>query len=119
MIDEYWKIVIFQIVVFIAVAPIILTSYTLAPRSRNPIKYAPFECGQLPLGEGRSRFAMQYYAYILMFAILDVVAMFLYAWGLAFANVGSLGVLSLVLFIGILLPPLGYALYLSGRRELW
>jgi len=117
--DEFWKILLFQLVVFIGIAPILLTSYIMAPRAKNPIKDEPFECGQLPIGEGRVRFAMQYYAYILMFAVMDVVAMFLYAWGLAFANVGFFGVVSLILFIGVLVPPLVYALHLSGRRELW
>ncbi len=35
----------------------------------------------MPTGEGRSHFMMQYYAYILMFVVFDVMSIFLYAWG--------------------------------------
>ncbi len=93
----------------------------LAPRRPNPIKNAPFECGQVPVGAGKMHFMMQYYAYLLMFIVFDVLGMFLYAWAAAYRPLG-LGLSSdwtLTLFMGMLFVPMGFALVLAGRRELW
>ncbi len=66
-----------------AMAPALLISRMISPRKRsNPVKFLPMECGQVPSGEGRTHFMMQYYPYILMFVVFDVMAIFLYAWGI-------------------------------------
>jgi len=101
--------------------PVVVLPRLLAPRRPNPIKNAPFECGQVPVGAGKVHFMMQYYAYLLMFLVFDVLAMFLYAWAAAYQPL-ALGVssdLMLTLFMGLLFVPMGYALILAGRRELW
>ena len=101
--------------------PVVLIPKLLAPRRPNPIKNAPFECGQVPVGAGKMHFMMQYYAYLLMFIVFDVLSMFLYAWAAAYQPLG-LGVASswiLTLFMGLLFIPMGFALYLAGRREIW
>ena len=64
--------------------PTLIIPRLLAPRKPNPIKNAPFECGQVPAGKGKMHFMMQYYAYLLMFVVFDVMAMFLYAWAAAY-----------------------------------
>jgi NADH-quinone oxidoreductase subunit A len=101
--------------------PVVIVPKILGPRRPNPIKNAPFECGQVPVGAGKVHFMMQYYAYLLMFVVFDVLSMFLYAWAAAYRPL-ALGVGSdweLTLFMGMLFIPMGYALYLAGRRELW
>ena len=106
-------------IVFIVL--IVVASRLLAPRRPNPIKNAPFECGQVPAGAGKMHFMMQYYAYLLMFIVFDVLSMFLYAWAAAYRPL-ALGVSSdwiVTLFMGMLFVPMGFALYLAGKRELW
>ena len=101
--------------------PVVVLPKILAPRRPNPIKNAPFECGQVPMGRGKKHFMMQYYAYLLMFIVFDVMGMFLYAWAAAYRPL-ALGASSdwiLTLFIGIFLIPMAFALTLAGRRELW
>ena len=76
----------------VATAPALLISRMIAPRTgSNPVKFLPMECGQVPSGAGRTHFMMQYYAYILMFVIFDVMAIFLYAWGGAVLNLPKSG----------------------------
>ena len=92
-----------------------------APRSPNPIKNAPFECGQVPQGAGKMHFMMQYYAYLLMFLVFDVLGMFLYAWAAAYQPM-ALGLSSdwlVTLFMALLFVPMGFALVLAGKREIW
>ena len=101
--------------------PTVLLPRLLAPRRPNPLKNAPFECGQVPAGAGKMHYMMQYYAYLLMFIVFDVLSMFLYAWAAAYKPL-ALGLSSdwmLTLFMGMLFVPMGFALVLAGRRELW
>ncbi|MDA4124890.1 MAG: NADH-quinone oxidoreductase subunit A [Thaumarchaeota archaeon] len=101
--------------------PVVIAPRLLAPRRPNPIKNAPFECGQVPVGSGKAHFMMQYYAYLLMFIVFDVLSMFLYAWAAAYKPM-ALGLSSdwmLTLFMGLVFVPMGFALVLAGRREIW
>jgi NADH-quinone oxidoreductase subunit A len=101
--------------------PVVVVPKLLAPKRPNPIKNAPFECGQVPVGAGKMHFMMQYYAYLLMFIVFDVLSMFLYAWAAAYKPM-ALGLSSdwmVTLFMGMLFVPMGFAIYLAGKRELW
>lgn len=77
------------------------------------------ECGQVPSGEGRSHFMMQYYSYILMFVVFDVMSIFLYAWGTTFFAIPREATLPMLGFLGIMFAAMGYALFLAGRKGIW
>jgi NADH-quinone oxidoreductase subunit A len=100
--------------------PSLILARLLSPRKRsNPVKFLPMECGQMPTGEGRSHFMMQYYAYILMFVVFDVMAIFLYAWGASLLSIPKEATLPMMAFLAIMFSGMGYALYLSGRKGIW
>ena len=100
--------------------PSLILSKLLSPRKRyNPVKFLPMECGQIPTGEGRSHFMMQYYAYILMFVVFDVMSIFLYAWGASLLSIPKQATLPMMGFLAIMFAAMGYALYLSGRKGIW
>ncbi|MDA4134384.1 MAG: NADH-quinone oxidoreductase subunit A [Thaumarchaeota archaeon] len=101
--------------------PALVIPRLLAPRKPNPIKNAPYECGQVPAGSGKMHFMMQYYAYLLMFVVFDVMAMFLYAWAAAYQPLalGDLSGWMMTIFVAGLLLPMGFAVYMAGRREIW
>lgn len=103
------------------VALIIILRLLVSPRDPRPTpeKKKPFESGQIAVGPGRTRFIIQYYPYLLMFVVYDVVAMFLFAWGLDLRALGASGSLPILVFIVVLLIPLGYALHLANHRENW
>jgi len=104
----------------LAGVPSLVLSRLLSQRKRyNPVKFLPMECGQVPVGEGRSHFMMQYYAYILMFVVFDVIAIFLYAWGSSLLSISREATLPMIAFLGIMFAAMGYALYLSGRKGIW
>lgn len=104
----------------VATAPALLISRMIAPRKRhNPVKFLPMECGQVPTGEGRTHFMMQYYAYILMFVVFDVMAIFLYAWGSTILNLPPTATLPIMAFLGIMFAAMAFALYQSRRRNIW
>jgi len=104
----------------VATAPALLISRLVAPRrGSSPVKFMPMECGQVPSGAGRTHFMMQYYAYILMFVIFDVMAIFLYAWGSTILNLPRTATLPIMAFLAIMFGAMAYALYQSQRRDIW
>lgn len=100
---------------------IIVLFLLISPRDPRPTpeKRAPFESGQIAVGRGRVRFIIQYYPYLLMFVVYDVVAMFLFAWALNLRGLGLNGTIPVIVFLAVLLIPLVYALNLSKRPENW
>jgi len=104
----------------VATVPVLFLSKLLSPRRRyNPVKFLPMECGQMPSGEGRTHFMMQYYSYILMFVVFDVMSIFLYAWGVSLFSISRSATLPIIGFLAIMFSAMGYALYLSGRKGIW
>lgn len=103
-----------------AMAPALVISRMVSPRKKsNPVKFLPMECGQVPSGEGRTHFMMQYYAYILMFVVFDVVAIFLYAWGSSLLSLPKSATLPIIGFLAIMFGAMAFAIYQSGRRNIW
>ena len=114
-------VLIFYAAVFGVAAgvPVLIIPKIIAPKKPSVAKLATFEAGQVPTGESRVRLMMQYYAYLLMFVVFDVISMFLFAWAVAFAGLGLSSALVIAGFLAIILIAMGYALYLAGKRELW
>ncbi len=104
----------------VATGPALLISRMISPRKQDtPVKFLPMECGQVPSGAGRTHFMMQYYAYILMFVIFDVMAIFLYAWGSVILELPRTATLPIMAFLGIMFGAMAFALYQSKRRDIW
>ena len=104
----------------LALAPALIVSRMISPRTKsNPVKFLPMECGQVPSGAGRTHFMMQYYAYILMFVIFDVMAIFLYAWGSTLLELPKESTLPVLAFLGIMFAAMAFALYQTKRKNIW
>ena len=104
----------------LALAPALVISRMISQRTKsNPVKYLPMECGQIPSGAGRTHFMMQYYAYILMFVIFDVMAIFLYAWGSALLDLPKEATLPILAFLAIMFAAMAFALYQTKRKNIW
>ena len=105
----------------VAVGPALLISRMISPRRRghNPVKFLPMEAGQVPKGEGRTHFMMQYYGYVLMFVIFDVMSIFLYAWGSSLLHLPKTATLPIIAFLVILFAAMAFALYQTKRRNIW
>ena len=117
--SEFAMILVMTLAGVVFTLPTLIIPSLFAPKRRNPIKLQTFEAGQPPTGESRIHLIMQYYSYLIMFVIFDVTVMFLFAWGLAFTNIGIQSLVSLLPFLAVLLCPMAYALHLAGRRENW
>ena len=105
--------------ILVGVPSIVLSRLLMTRRRYNPVKFLPMECGQVPSGEGRSHFMMQYYSYILMFVVFDVMSIFLYAWGVTFFSIPKEATLPMIGCLGVMFAAMGYALFLAGRKGIW
>lgn len=68
----------------------------------------PFESGIVTVGYARLRFPVQFYLVAVLFVIFDMEAVFLFAWAVAFEEVGWIGYFSALTFIIILTVALIY-----------
>ena len=100
-------------VVLVGVA--IALSRLLQPRRPSKVKSSTYECGIDPVGGGWSQSHIRYYIFALLFLIFDVEAVFIFPWAIkledfAAADLGAFVLVEMVIFIGILLVGLIYAI---------
>ena len=81
----------------------------LAPRSYNPQKEDPFECGIPTRGRSWMQFRVGYYLFAILFLMFDVETMFLFPWAVVMRMLGPAALLSIGFFLFILVLGLAYA----------
>lgn len=83
-------------------------SYILGQRHRERATGEPYESGMLPTGSARLRFDVKYYLVAMFFLIFDLETVFVVAWAIAFRELGWMGYIEILIFIGVLLAGLVY-----------
>lgn len=81
----------------------------IAPRSFNPQKGEPYECGIPTRGEAWMQFKVGYYLYAILFLVFDIETVFLFPWATVVGSMGAYGLLSIIFFITVLILGLAYA----------
>jgi NADH-quinone oxidoreductase subunit A len=114
----YW-FVVFVLVMLESGLLFLSIPVALGPRKRSALKEETFEAGQVPPGSKRIRFALQYYAYLLLFLVFDVVIMFLFVWGYAFLSSEMASSVYPLALVAILIPPLAFTVKLTKTLDLW
>lgn len=99
-------VLITGLVLFVGGAAI---SLLLAPRSNNPQKGEPYECGVPTRGTSWMQFKPGYYLYSILFLMFDVETLFLFPWATVVRELGFIGIYSIVFFIAVLALGLAYA----------
>jgi NADH-quinone oxidoreductase subunit A len=81
----------------------------VSPRSFNPQKGEPYECGIPTRGKSMSQFRVGYYLFAILFLMFDVETVFLFPWAVRMRELGAAGLLSIAIFFGVLVLGLAYA----------
>ena len=81
----------------------------LAPRSFNPQKEDPFECGIPTRGRSWMQFRIGYYLFAILFLMFDVETMFLFPWAVVMKSLGLMGLMVVGFFLFVLVLGLAYA----------
>lgn len=102
---------ILTFLVLATVLPIVMVtiSKVLGPRNPSVIKYAPYECGEIPVGRPWIRFRPAYYLFALIFVIFDIETVFVFPWTVIFRRMGVAGLVEMAIFVGVLALGLVYA----------
>jgi NADH-quinone oxidoreductase subunit A len=112
---EQYLPVLFQVLIALGFAVVVLTSSVIFGRSGHDskIKNTAYECGMLPIGEGAPRFSVKFYLVAMLFVLFDIEVVFMYPWAVQFRdllNNGPTALVSMASFAGILTLAYVYAL---------
>jgi NADH-quinone oxidoreductase subunit A len=76
-----------------------VASGLLAPRKQpTDAKVAPYECGIVPEVDTPPRFPIRFYLVAMIFIIFDIEIVFLYPFAVEFKELGTFGLIEIVLF---------------------
>ena len=89
--------------------PIVLRFLKIVPHNPNPIKNATFECGMETIGKTWVQFNFRFYFYALVFIALDVLILFLYPWAVRLKELGTSGLVTILVLIFIVIVGYLYA----------
>jgi NADH-quinone oxidoreductase subunit A len=84
------------------VVALLLIAQKVGPKSLNPVKAEPFESGNPPRGDARTRFSVRFYLVAMLFLIFDLEVVFLYPWAIYFRQLGLFGLIQMAIFLAIL-----------------
>ncbi len=87
----------------------VLLASTLGRKRPSAIKSEPFECGQSPISVTGGNLAIKFYLTAILFILFDVELVFLYPWAVVFRELGMLGLVEMLVFLGILMVGFVYA----------
>ena len=101
------------ITVILTAVVLVVAAYAIAkligPRSYNPVKGEPFECGIPTRGSSWLPTHIGYYLFAILFLMFDVETMFLYPWAVVVKQFGTMAIFSTGFFMLVLVFGLAYA----------
>lgn len=107
--SRYAGVLLFIVLVAAFGVGTLLLSYLLQPRYPEAEKLSPYECGSEPFSDARIPFPVRYYIFAMLFVIFDIEIIFLYPWAVAFKDIGVIGLVEMMIFIGLFVLAYVYA----------
>ena len=105
-----WPFVVYFIAVMLLVGTMLGLSYLLGQRRANRATNMPFESGVLSVGTPQIHLSVEFYLVAIFFVIFDLETVFIFAWAVAFFELGWEGFIAVAVFIAILGVALVYEL---------
>ena len=108
--QNLWPFLVYSLAVAGILVSAIGSSWLLGARTkRRKATDMPFESGVVPVGEAdRTRLSIEFYLIAMFFVIFDLETIFIFAWAVAFFELGWRGYFGAAAFIVILLVALVY-----------
>ncbi len=101
-------LVVFATALVLVGAALVL-AWWLAPRSTNPLKGEPYECGIPTRGTSWMQFRVGYYLFAILYLVFDVETVLLFPWAVITRELGVQGLVCVSFFLVILALGLAYA----------
>jgi len=103
-----WPFLVYTTAVTVLVGAVIAVSYPLGQRHREHSTAQPYEAGSPLTGSARLRISISFYLVAMFFVVFDVESIYIFAWAIAWRELGWTGYIEVLIFIGILLAALVY-----------
>jgi NADH-quinone oxidoreductase subunit A len=81
----------------------------LGPRSTNPTKEQPFECGSPALETEIKPYSIKFYLVAFLFLLFDVEVVFFFPWALVFKEMRTRALIVMAVYVFVLLAGFIYA----------
>ena len=109
-VTSLWPFLVYVVAVLLLVATMLGLSFVLGQRRANRATNMPFESGVLSVGSPQIHIAVEFYLVAIFFVIFDLETVFIFAWAVAFFELGWEGFIAVLVFIAILAVALVYEL---------
>tara|TARA_B110000046_G_scaffold167464_1_gene185146 strand:- start:204 stop:641 length:438 start_codon:yes stop_codon:yes gene_type:complete len=106
--NEIWPLAVYFAMVILLVVTMLVLSWLLGQRRREAATNDPFESGIVSVGDSQIRISVEFYLVAIFFVIFDLETVFIFAWAIAFFELGWQGYLSMLVFIAVLVLALIY-----------
>ncbi len=108
LIEQLWPIAAYFLILAVMLVAMMILSYLLGPKTRTRAKNTPYESGVISVDDNKTRFTSHFFLYAIFFVIFDLETIYLFAWVIAFDDVGWMGFIEASIFITVLLAALVY-----------
>lgn len=115
-IEQIWPIAAYFVLLMFLLAIMLGLSAVLGPKTNGRHTHTPFESGIIAVDAPKSRFTNHFFLYAIFFVIFDLETIFLFAWVIAFDEVGIAGFIEAAIFIAILFVALIYVWRIGGLQ---
>jgi NADH-quinone oxidoreductase subunit A len=102
------SLTLYAVMIVLSIGILLFLTRWVGERKENPEKSRPYECGIIPSGSARFPFPIPFYLVAAFFLVFDVEAVYIFAWAIAFEQLGWTGWLRVSFFIIVLLVGLLY-----------
>ncbi len=108
--EQYMGVAVFAVIALLIPTLVFFLSRYIRTDKHDPRGTTTYECGEEPIGDAQIQFHFQYYMYAIIFIAFDLVTVFILLWSLVFADISELGKIYMLMFLGVLLAGVAYAL---------
>ncbi len=113
-------VMVLAIIVVVFGATLLFLTSLVGPKSPNPIKNMPYECGVVGYDNKDTKVSVKFYLTAILFILFDIEVIFIYPWAMIFqdfvADYGKFLFAEMMLFMAILIFGLFY-IWKSGALE--
>jgi len=102
LLQSYLPIVIFIGVALAIGAVLLIAPFIVAYKQPDAEKLSAYECGFNAFDDARMKFDVRFYLVAILFIIFDLEVAFLFPWAVAFKSIGWPGLISVMVFLGVL-----------------
>ena len=106
--ETLWPLGLYFLIALVVAGSMIGLSFVLGERHSDRATGQPYESGIVSTGSARVRLSVKFYIVAMLFVIFDLEAVFIFAYAVAYEEVGWPGYAGMVVFVVILVVALIY-----------